>query len=303
MKKILIIIIILISLTGCTKETEEKKITIVTTNFPCYDFVRAIVKDTDVDIKLLIKPGTQIHDFDPTPKDIMDIENSDMFVYIGGESDDWVNNILKTNRINNIVKLMDLVSTIEEETVEGMEIEDEEEIEYDEHIWTNPVNVIKIINTLKEEIINIDQNNKEIYEKNANNYIKELKNIDSEIRNIVDASKRKELIFGDRFPFVYFTKEYGLKYYAAFPGCSDETEASAKTLSYLINKVKEDNIPFILKIELSNSKIADTIASETNTKVLEFNSAHNISEKDFKRGKTYVDIMNENIKVLRQVLN
>ena len=289
MKKILGLFLVLICLSGCSSNNSKDNITIISTSFPGYDFVRAITKDSNIEVKMLIKPGVEIHHFEPTPKDIINIESSNLFVYVGGDSDEWVSNLLKDMNKDKTIKLMDLVDLTNEELKEGME--GDNEVEYDEHVWTSPINVIKIINKLKDEIISIDSINKELYEKNANEYIKELYSIDSEIRNIVAMSNRKEIIFGDRFPIKYFTDEYNIDYYAAFKGCSHETEASAKTIAFLINKVKEDDIPVIFKVELSNGKIANTIGKETNTKVLEYNSAHNITMDDFNSGITYIDIM------------
>ena len=299
MKKALILLVIIISITGCTKQVKNEKTKIVTTNFPCYDFVRAITKDVDnIEVDMLVTPGSEIHDYEPTPKDIINIKKSKLFVYTGGESDNWVNKIIKEN---NNVKIMDLVDLKKEELVEGMEGEDEEE--YDEHVWTSPKNAIKIIDKLKEKIIKIDNKNKNEYEKNAEEYIKKIKEIDKEIENIVETSKRKTIVFADRFPFRYFTDEYGLEYYAAFKGCSESTEASSKTITFLIKKIKEEKIPVVFHIELSNKKIAKVISKETNTKILELNSAHNISKKDFEKGITYVDIMKKNIESLREALN
>ncbi len=308
MKKIGVFLLIIISffMVGCGKEKNDTKYKIITSNFSSYDFVRAIIKDVDdISVDILLKPGAETHDFEPTPQDIIDIQNSDIFIYVGGESDSWIDDVIKdiNNNKSKIIKLMDLVDLYEEETIEGMETEDEEDEEYDEHIWTSPVNAIKLVNKIKEEIISIDSNNKEIYEKNANNYIQELTEIDNEIREIVSTSKRKELVFGDRFPLRYFTEEYGLSYHAAFPGCSEQTEASAKTITYLINYVKNNNIPVVFHIELSNGKIAETIAKETGAKVMEFNAIHNISKDDFDKGITYVDYMKKNIEALKEALN
>lgn len=300
MKKILGLFLVLICLSGCSSNNSKDNITIISTSFPGYDFVRAITKDSNIEVKMLIKPGVEIHHFEPTPKDIINIESSNLFVYVGGDSDEWVSNLLKDMNKDKTIKLMDLVDLTNEELKEGME--GDNEVEYDEHVWTSPINVIKIINKLKDEIISIDSINKELYEKNANEYIKELYSIDSEIRNIVSMSNRKEIIFGDRFPIKYFTDEYNIDYYAAFKGCSHETEASAKTIAFLINKVKEDDIPVIFKVELSNGKIANAIRKETNTKVLEYNSAHNITMDDFNSGITYIDIMKKNIEVLKEAL-
>ena len=311
MKKsyLFIVAIICVLLIGCGKDKNTYKYNIVVTNYPAYDFTRAVIKDVDdINVKMLLKPGVETHDYEPTPQDIISIKNSDLFIYIGGESDSWIDNVLKDKDKDKtrIVRLMDIVELYEEETVEGMEEEpkeDEEEIEYDEHIWTNPINAIKIINYLKEEIKKIDLNNYNEYEKNSNNCIDQLSEIDSEIKNIVNSSKRKEIVFGDRFPLRYFVEEYGLSYKAAFPGCAHETEASAKTISYLIDYIRDNNIPVVFHIELSNKKIAETIAKETNAKVLEFHSAHNISKNDFEKGLTYIDFYKKNIESLKEALN
>lgn len=304
MKKVLVIIIMLFLITGCNKNSQEY--TIVATNFPSYDFARAITENSNIKVEMLLKPGSEIHDFEPTPQDIIKIKNSKIFIYVGGESDSWINDILididptKTK----MVKLMDLVDTYEEEITEGMEEENElEEIEFDEHVWTSPINAIKICKKLADEIISIDESNKELYESNRDSYVKELESIDAEIKEVVRNAKRKEIIFGDRFPFRYFTEEYGLTYYAAFSGCSEATEASAKTISFLINKINEDKIPVIFHIELSSQKIAETISKETGAKVLEFNSAHNISKIDFDKNIRYIDIMKNNIVALKEALN
>ena len=312
--KIMIVAIMffsIVSLTGCNKTKKNSKLTIVTTSFPGYDFARAVTKNSkDVEVKMLLKPGAEMHSFEPTPQDIKNIKNSNMFIYVGGDSDEWIEDVLDDidTKKTKVIKLMDLVNPVEEEHVEGMEEdhdeeENEEEVEYDEHVWTSPANAIEITNKLKNEIIKIDKNNKELYEKNASNYVKELTSIDNEINDIVKNSKRKEIIFGDRFPLRYFVEEYGLSYYAAFPGCSEQTEASAKTISFLIDKVKKDKIPVVFHIELSNGKIANTIAKKTGAKVLEFKTGHNISQKEFDAGVTFVDIMKENVKVLKEALN
>ena len=310
MKKAIIFLLIICScfLVGCGKEKEETKYSIISTSFPGYDFTRAIIKDVnDISVEMLLKPGSETHDFEPTPQDIINIQNSDIFIYVGGESDEWIDNVLKDINTDKtkIIKLMDVVDLYEEEITEGMEAdgEDEEEIEYDEHIWTSPKNAIKIINIIKEEIKNIDKENADVYEKNADSYINKLTDIDNQIREVVNNAKRKEMVFGDRFPLRYFTEEYGLTYHAAFPGCSEQTEASAKTITYLINYVKDNNIPVVFHIELSNGKIAETIAKESGAKVMEFNAVHNITKDDFDNGITYIDYMKKNIEALKEALN
>lgn len=312
---IAIMFLSIVSLSGCNKKEDNKKLKIVTSNFPSFDLARAVVKDNkNIDLKMLLKPGSDMHHFDATPKDIKDILSSDVFIYNGGESDEWIDKILKDidKKKTTVIKLMDLVKVVEEEHVEGMEEEhdhdhdhdhDEEEKEYDEHVWTSPVNAKKIVSSIKEAMIKKDEKNKNIYEKSASKYISELDKIDNEFKDIVKNAKRQEIVFGDRFPLRYFVDTYGLKYSAAFPGCSEETEASAKTIKFLINKVKDNKIPVVFHIELSDKKIASSIAKETGAKVLEFKTAHNLSQKDFDKGVTYLDIMKDNIKVLKEALN
>lgn len=285
----------------------DEKINIVTTIFPSYDFTRQIGGD-NVDVTMLLKPGTESHNYDPTPQDIIKIQNCDLFIYVGGESDEWVNEILNSNdsKPEKILTLMDCVDTIQEETVEGMDNEDEDnghEIEYDEHVWTSPKNAITISKKIFDVLCEIDPKNKEKYEKNTVDYSTKLSVIDNKFRDIVDNARRKTIIFGDRFPLRYFADEYGLKYYAAFPGCSSETEPSAATISFLINKVKSENIPVVFNIEFSNGKVADTICESTGAKKLQFSSCHNVTQEEFDSGITYIDIMNKNAKNLEEALS
>ncbi len=298
----------IIGINNITKNHE--KISIVATNFPAYDFARAVAGDK-ADIKLLIKPGAETHDFEPTPSDIIDIKNSKFFVYTGGESDEWIEDILSDIDVKKtkLIKMMDSVEVVEEETVEGMEHEheheheeDEEEIEYDEHVWTSLKNAQKIVNKIKDELVQISPEHKDDFEKNAEEYNEKLNKLDKEFEEIVENGNRKVVVFGDRFPLRYFIEDYGLKYFAAFSGCSEQTEASSKTIAFLVNKVKSEKIPVVLKIEMSNGNIARTIAEETGAKVLTFNTAHNVSADDFRNGKTYAKIMEDNLVVLKEAL-
>lgn len=294
---------IIIGISNSQKQSE--KISIITTNFPAYDFARAVAGDK-ADVKMLLKPGAEMHDFEPTPSDIIDIEKSALFIYTGGESDEWVEDILSSTNVNKSLKMMDTVELVEEEAVEGMEAEEEEEEgeepEYDEHVWTTPKNAKKIIAKIKDELIAISPENKDSFEQNTTNYSNRLDELDSEFKEIINSAKRKTIVFGDRFPLRYFADEYGLEYYAAFPGCSEQTEASSATIAFLVNKVKSENIPVVFKIEMSNNKIAQTIADETGAKVLTFNSIHNISAEDFESGITYIDLMEGNLITLEEAL-
>lgn len=200
---------------------------------------------------------------------------------------------------------MDIVSLLDEEHKEGMlhSHEDEEEKEYDEHVWTSPVNAILITEKIRDTVIKKDPQNKDAYISNAGKYISKLKTLDEDFRTIVANAKRKLFIFADRFPLLYFAKEYGLDYYAAYPGCSSGTEFSPATIAFLIDKVKSENIPVIFKIELSSGNVAQTISDETSAKILTFYSCHNISRKDFENGETYVSLMKKNINSLKEALN
>lgn len=286
------------------KQKPHENFAIIATNFPAYDFARTIVGD-DANIKMLLKPGGEIHDFDPTPQDILDIENSAIFIYTGGESDEWVKNILhsiNTDKIH-LIRMMDAVEAVEEEIIDGMDEEKEGNITYDEHVWTSPLNAIKIINAIKTTLVEVFPEKENTFADNAEKYITKLSELDQEFRRVAENSQRKTLIFGDRFPLRYFTDEYKLTYYAAFPGCSEQTEASSKAVSFLTKKIEAEKIPVVLKTELSNGKLADILSAETNTKVLEFHSAHNVSVDDFNNGVTYVDLMKRNLTVLEEALN
>lgn len=315
---LVIVLIVGICIFAITKLSQNKKTTnIISSNFVGYDFARAVTGDKS-EVAMLLKPGSEMHDFEPAPEDIINIKNADLFIYVGGESDEWVEDLLEDNEIpeEKTLRLMDLVEAKEEELSEGMEGHEheseesheehehhhEEEVEYDEHVWTSPVNAIKLVNGIKEKLSKIYPENENIYTKNADAYTSRLSDIDKKIRDVVANGNKKELIFGDRFPFRYFVDEYGLNYYAAFPGCSEQTEASSKTIAFLINKAKSDNIKTILKIELTSDKLAKSIAEEAGAKVMTLNAAHNISSEDFEKDVTYADIMENNVEVLKEAL-
>ena len=275
------------------KSRENKHYTVVASNFASYDFARAVTGDA-TEVKMLLKPGAEAYDFEPTPEDIIDIKNADLFVYVGGESEEWVEKILESNNISpdKTLKLMDEVDLIEEEG----------EMEYDEHIWTSPKNATILVQKIANKLTKINPQKTDKYTDNANRYIERLNRIDEGFRNIVSKADKDELIFGDRFPFLYFIREYGLKYAAAFPGCSEQTEADAATIARLIDRAKATNAKVILKIELTSDKIAKTIAEATGATVMEFSAVHNVSKGDFENGVTYADLMERNIKVLEEAL-
>ena len=322
---------------------EQKKYSVVSTSFPGYDFARAVTKNTNISTKMLVKPGAETHTYEPTPQDIIDIKNADMFVYVGGDSDTWVEKILKDvdTKKTHVMKLIDLVSTVNEEIVEGMEDEDhdhdhdhkhshdhnhshshghdhehdhdhdhdhdherdhdydhdEDEVEIEEHVWTSPKKAMEIVKKIAEVASEINANEKTKINDNAEKYVAEIAEVDKDLHQAIDG-KISEIVVADRFPFRYFADEFGLKYAAAFSGCSEQTEASAKTISFLINKVKQDKVKKIYKIELSNGKIAETVSKDTGAEVLELHSAHNVTADDFSKGVTYVDLMKRNLLAL-----
>lgn len=280
---------------------------IITTNFAGFDFARAVTTDK-AGVKMLIKPGTEMHSYEPTPQDIIAIEQAKLFIYNGGESDAWVDKILSDNNIprEKTLRLMDYVDLKTEENREGMEAEeeeeDEDEEEYDEHIWTSPKNAIRLIEAIRDKLAEIESDNSDTIHENARNYIQRIRDIDENFHSVVAAAPTKTLIFGDRFPFRYFVDEYGLDYYAAFPGCSDQTEASSSTIAFLVEKAKATGAKAIFKIELTNGQLAKTIAEESGAKVYELNAAHNISEEEYTSGRTYADIMEKNVDTLKEAL-
>jgi zinc transport system substrate-binding protein len=290
---------------------DESKITVITTIFAPYDFTREIARD-NINLKMLLSPGAESHSFEASPRDIIEIQNSDIFIYTGGESDAWIQNILDSINTSDkdrikMIALTDCVSEVSELYEKEYDCDNENEHRdygnYDEHVWTSPANAKLIVERISDALRKADPENAEIYKNRTNQYLEKLDATDKEFQEIVRHAKREVFIFADRFPFRYFAARYGLEYHAAFPGCSPDSEASAATVRFLIDKVNSENIPVIFHIELSNRKIAETIAAETNAEILQFHSAHNISKTDFENGVTYLDIMRENAKNLRQALD
>lgn len=307
LKKIVCLILALvlsIGLCGCSgvQNGDNGKLSIVTTIFPAYDFARQIFGDS-AEITLLLKPGTESHSYDPSARDIVRVEKCDLFIYNGGESDSWVENILKSTTDVNTLRMMDSVEALSEEYTEGMEIDhDGEEDEYDEHIWTSPKNAAKIVDSIRSAAVKLAPENTAVYDSAAQDYIGKINELDSDFRGLLSGEERF-FVFGDRFPLLYFFKEYGLKYYAAFPGCGSETEPSARTIAFLGDKLSDsDTVPAVFYIELSNHKLADTLAADKGLLSYEFHACHNITANDFESGENYVSLMKRNYTVLESVL-
>lgn len=355
----IVTISMILGMAGCGKTTEKEdnyRLKIVTSLFPYYDMARAVIGDVKgIDLKMIVTPGQDSHSFEPTPSDVIQMENADVLIYNGGSLETWIDTLLDSlNNKNQIqMKMMDYVDVLNEEIVEGMDTrfeehdhdehshkednhnkekhkedshseekhkednhsedssndsefhnEDSEEghEETDEHIWTSPVNEIIMTEKICETLSKALPEEKENFQKNAESYISQLKELDNEFRTIVENAKINEIIFADKFPLQYFAKEYGLKYYAAFPGCGSDMEPSAKTIGFLVDKIKEDNIKAVFYLELSSHIVADAIETDTGAKPLQFNSCHNITQKQFDSGVTYVDLMKENVNNLKIAL-
>ena len=313
---------------------DVNKVNIVTTIFPPYDFAKNVGKD-NVNVTMLLKPGAESHTYEPTPAEIKQIEACDLFIYTGGDNDTWVDGILEsidTQKVH-ILKMVDVVQTVEEEIVEGMEHshhEDDEDHEHhehedgehhehheheddehhehhhneiDEHVWTSPKNAIVITNAIREELKTIDNANAATYDANADRYIEELTALDNDFTDTINSSAKKTIVVGDRFPFRYLADAYGLKYYAAFTGCSADTEAKPATIAFLIDKVKEENINTVFTIEMSDAKIADSICEATGAKKEILHSAHNLSQEEVNAGLNYIKLMQDNLAKLKVALN
>lgn len=303
---------------GCQKNekpSDSGKLKIVTTIFPEYDWVREILGDTaeNAEVTMLLDNGVDLHSYQPTADDIIRISNCDLFIYVGGESDAWVDDALKaattTDKavINLLETLGDAVKT--EETVDGMQESDrdneENEEEADEHVWLSLKHAETLCKVIAEKLSEIDPENKEIYNNNVNAYIEKLTALDAQYQKTVDEADKKTILFGDRFPFRYLVDDYGLDYYAAFVGCSAETEASFETITFLANKADELNLTCILTLEGTDHKIAETVASNTKDKnqtILSMDSLQATTSADAKNGATYLSVMEKNLEVLKEAL-
>ena len=302
-----------------TKNNDDNtKLSIVTTIFPEYDWVRQILGENqaNVDLTMLLDKGVDLHSYQPSADDMVKVSKCDLFIYIGGESDTWVDDALKSaqNKNMKVINLLDVLgnSVKEEEQVEGMQSEEEEEEgeeegpEYDEHVWLSLKNAKTLCSSIADALCEIDSKNANVYKKNLNEYTKNLDALDKEYQQAVNGAKYDTLVFGDRFPFRYMVDDYFLKYYAAFVGCSAETEASFETIKFLANKVDELGVTTVLTIEDPKHKIAQTVVENTkekNQKILALNSMQSVTSDDVKNGETYLNVMQSNLDVLKQALN
>ena len=341
MKKITALLLALFmlvgALAGCGKQNDTNqtdKLSIVTTIFPEYDWVREILgeKADNAEITMLLDNGVDLHSYQPTADDIVKISDCDLFIYVGGESDEWVEDALR-NAANGNMKVINLLEVLgdsvkTEEIVEGMQEEEHEhedaeehehedahahedaeehehEEETDEHVWLSLKNAKMLVRVISKALQELDPDNKDIYAANADAYVKKLSALDAEYQAAVDAASNKTILFGDRFPFRYLVDDYGLHYYAAFVGCSTETEAGFETISFLAKRVDEWKLPCVLTIEGAQHKIAETVVRNTtakNQRVLTMDSMQSTTSKDVKNGTTYLSVMEKNLSVLKEAL-
>lgn len=302
---LLISMLTILILTSCSNDdkNETDKLLIVTTLFPQYDFASQIVGEK-AEVVLLLNPGTEAHDYDPTPSDMIKINNSDLFIYTGKYMEAWADNILKSID-NKELKILDISNGIKLYASEG-EHEHEANLdvhEYDPHIWTSPKNAVIMINNILNAIIEIDAENEKYYRENANKYIAQIEDIDGEIKDVVEHSKYDTIYFGGRFALLYFVKEYNLKYVSAFDSCSTETEPSTKLVKKIVDEMIDNGAKVVFYEELTDPKTAKAIANEIGGRVLLLHSCHNVSADDFKNGATYVSIMKKNIENIKIGLN
>lgn len=302
----------LLLVSGCAVKpaADDGKPVVVTTIFPAYDMARAVFGES-ADILLLLKPGMESHSYDPSARDIVKISLCDLFVYNGGESDRWVENILSSTDGVETFRMTACVDELYEEHVDGMQEDehshdheehddhdDHDHEEYDEHVWTSPKNALLILQGLCAKAVELFPENAADYERRAAAYAERITALDESFAQLLDGEERP-FIFGDRFPLLYFFKEYGLSYYAAFPGCGSEVEPSAQTVTFLLEKLRGgDVLPAVFCIELSNRKLAQTLADEAGLPVVEFHTCHNITAEDFAAGETWVTLMQRNYDAL-----
>ena len=318
MKKFFALILICplcLALCACGQQAQAPEtdgLSIVATVFPAYDFARQIAGD-DGNVTLLIPPGSEAHSYEPTPQDIIRIQNCDLLVCNGGESEAWLDEILggMGNEIPTVV-MLDCVDALTEEDKDGMQVhehhdhdhdhDEHEDEEYDEHVWTSPVNAQLICRAISAALCQADPAHASDYTARCVDYCAELQELDADFRGVIANAKRHTLIFADRFPVRYFVEEYGLDYFAAFPGCADDAEPSARTVAFLIDRVREEQAPAVLYIEFSNQKMADIVCEDTGCEKLLFNSCHNVTADQLRGGVTYLELMRGNLETVKEAL-
>lgn len=286
------LILLILFASSCAHTSYDEDIQIIATNFPSYDLSRAVAGDFAT-VRMLLPFGAQDHSYEPSAKDIVDISGCDLFVYVGGESDKWVEDILAS--VSPSIKTLKLVDLVDELHIHSHSGEEK----YDEHVWTSPRNAINICKKIADTLSEIDPANKQNYERSSAAYISELETLDAEFEAFFASGFDKPLVFGDRFPFAHFANEYRVEYYSAFPGCAEETEPGMADVAKIIDIVKQKNISTIFYIEFSNQNTAEAIAEATGASTALLHSAHNVSKEEFEAGVTYLSIMQNNLETLK----
>ncbi len=323
MKRILSLYFCLMMVFPCAGFAQAEPLSIIAVNFPAFDFARTLTGE-GANVRLLLPPGSESHSYEPTPQDIIAIQNCDLFIYTGGESDSWIDTILASigSDAPHTFRMADCVTMLASETTASMEHshshthneewecsdpdhvhEEGHHHEMDEHVWTSPKNAMRIVSALKDTLCALDSARKDIYTANFESFYAGLSELDAAFESIVSTGKRNLLIFGDRFPLRYFADAYQLSYDAAFPGCSEDSEPSVRTVISLVDTVREQNIPVIFHIEFSSRRTADILAEETGAKPLLFHSCHNVSREEIEAGATYLSLMWQNTEALKEALN
>ena len=298
-------------LSGCGSADGDGKLKIVTTVYATYDLALQMAEKTGIPcgVTLLLSPGGESHAYEPSPADVSAIQSCDLFIYIGGTSEQWAEKLTDSSRSGKRnLRMFDCVSLLNEEEVEGMEPEHEEdhahgEAEIDEHIWTAPLNADKMLAAINTQFKELCPDDAEKCDKACAEIHDELLALDAEARDISENCPKHTLVFADRFPFRYLTAAYGWDYYAAFSGCSSDTDASAATLSFLIQKVRDENIKTVFYLENSSQKISDAVCKATGAKAVMLQSCNNVSKEDFHNRKHYQEIMHENLAAIREALS
>ncbi len=309
MKRLICIILVFALLFGfcaCVSlPVKSEKIQIISSIFPSYDFAKQLTAgSSNVEVSLLITPGTEPHSYDPGVPDMAKIKESELFIYLGGESDLWASALLDTFSAHeiNTIKMVDCVNLLESEHIHGMQGKEHHghHHESDEHVWTSPLNAIKICKKIKDKLINIDPENAKLYETNFECYKKKLDKLHQKYQNTLN--ENVTLIVADRFPFRYLAYAYNLNYYAAFSGCSTESDPSATTIAFLETKIQQTNATCVFYTEFSSQKVADTLCEATNVKKLRLHSCHNVDKADIESGETYISLMEKNLKNIQEAL-
>lgn len=313
MKRIVCLLMaLMLILSGCTSQEPAKndKKSVVVTIFPLYDWVREIVGDSEgIELTLLMNKGVDLHNYQASASDIIKITDSDLFIYNGGESDEWVEDILKENNNLNSLSVMESIEDLlkQEEEKEGMQEDEHEQVheegEFDEHIWLSLKNAKASCENILNELVKLDPDNKDKYQANYDRYINELDKLDAEYEKAVSSSSKKVLLFADRFPFRYLVDDYGIDYYAAFKGCSAESEASFETIKFLAEKTDELNLKYVMILENSEEKIANAVIKSTVNKNQTIESLDSLQSTTLADNRSYFDVMSSNLEVLKKVLN